>query len=147
MLRCSLQAGFRESGVVNIHPSTSGEVVTPLVAVRSTGLAFESLVGFEAGAKRHLLVSPEYLQMLVDIANERFVENEKRKARFRAAFLEAVGKPATKLNPAGQEWEDKATRRERMKAEGLQRRAEQTNRASELGHQSALLDLRPLLGD
>ncbi|OAR01051.1 hypothetical protein LLEC1_06081 [Akanthomyces lecanii] len=72
LLRCALHAGFRESGAVSLLPSSSTEHAMPIVAVRSMGLSFESLLG---------------------------------------------------RNPDGEEWEDAAARRERMRAEGLRRRA------------------------
>ncbi|KAF5019302.1 hypothetical protein F66182_8695 [Fusarium sp. NRRL 66182] len=123
LLRCGLQAGFRESGALNITPSAK-DAVTPMVAIRTMGLAFESLVGQQLDGHRQRIVSSEYLHTLVQIANERFVENKKRIERFRNAFRDAVSAPAPRRNPEGQEWEDAAARRERKRAEGLRRRAE-----------------------
>ncbi|KAM0556860.1 hypothetical protein ACHAPJ_005532 [Fusarium lateritium] len=123
LLRCGLQAGFRESGALNIIPSGK-DAATPMVAIRTMGLAFESLVGQQIDGHRQRIVSPEYLQTLVQIANERFVENKKRIERFQNAFRDAVSAPAPRRNPEGQEWEDAAARRERKRAEGLQRKAE-----------------------
>ncbi|KAL7925870.1 methyltransferase TYW3 domain-containing protein [Trichoderma austrokoningii] len=122
LLRCALQAGFRESGAINIT-SPSGEQTTPMVAIRSMGLSLESLIGYEdATAQRRRIVPPEYLKMLLQISNERFVENTKRIERFRSALKEAILKPK-RLNPEGKEWEDAAARRERLRAEGLRRKA------------------------
>ncbi|KAF5233267.1 hypothetical protein FAUST_8256 [Fusarium austroamericanum] len=123
LLRCGLQAGFRESGALNIVPSGK-DATTPMVAIRTMGLAFESLIGQQVDGQRQRIVSPEYLQTLVDIANERFDENKKRIERFQNAFREAVSAPAPRRNPEGQEWEDAAARRERKRAEGLRKRAE-----------------------
>ena len=96
-----------------------------MVAVRSMGLSFESLIGFEAGdGRRSSLVSPSYLQSLVRIAGERFGENARRISRFQAAFRDALSEPAPRLNPQGEEWEDQVARRERKRAEGLRRKAE-----------------------
>ncbi|KAI0162139.1 methyltransferase TYW3-domain-containing protein [Xylariaceae sp. FL1272] len=119
ILRCGLTAGFRESGAVNIA-SISSEPATPIVAVRSMGLAFESLIGVQTNGNIQCTVSDEYLSTLLDIANERFEENRKRIERFRAAVLEATSPPKKK---DGSEWEDPGTRRERMRAEGLRRKA------------------------
>ncbi|OHE99793.1 tRNA wybutosine-synthesizing protein [Colletotrichum orchidophilum] len=144
ILKCALAAGFRESGALNLLPSTSqGEdeassPVTPMVGVRTMGLALESLIGYvdededEArgggggggGAERHCTVTPDYLRDLLRIANERFVENAARIARFRAALQEAVAGPPPKLGEGGAEWEDADARRERKKAEGLRRKEE-----------------------
>lgn len=88
------------------------------------GLGFESLVGYETpDGQRHRLVPAEYLRTLLSIGNERFSENAKRIARFRAAFQDAVRGPEPRRNPDGGEWEDAAARRERMRAEGLRRKA------------------------
>ncbi|KAI1501656.1 methyltransferase TYW3-domain-containing protein [Biscogniauxia marginata] len=124
LLRCGLQAGFRESGAINIT-GTSGEPVTPIVAIRSMGLALESLVGVQADGAPRCTVSQEYLQTLVQVSNERFEENRKRIERFRTAVLQA-SQPRTKED--GSEWEDAQARRERKKAEGLRRKAELQSR-------------------
>ncbi|KAL7800039.1 methyltransferase TYW3 domain-containing protein [Trichoderma ceciliae] len=130
LLRCALQAGFRESGAINIaSPSQPGAQTMPMVAIRSMGLSLESLIGYEGiDGTRRRIVPPEYLKMLLQISNERFVENTKRIERFRSAVQEAVLEPEAssmpkKLNPEGKEWEDAATRRERLRAEGLKRKA------------------------
>ncbi|TQS31654.1 hypothetical protein Golomagni_08058, partial [Golovinomyces magnicellulatus] len=60
LLRCALQAGFRESGAVSLTPPSisgvsSGDAM-PIVAVRSMGLSLESLVGYEdTNGKRSLM--------------------------------------------------------------------------------------------
>ncbi|EXM09590.1 hypothetical protein ACKRZS_010284 [Fusarium odoratissimum] len=123
LLRCGLQAGFRESGALNIIPNGK-DAATPMVAIRTMGLAFESLIGQQVDGHRQRIVSPEYLQTLVQIANERFIENKKRIERFQNAFRDAISAPVPRLNPEGQEWEDAAARRERKRAEGLRKKAE-----------------------
>ncbi|KXJ94124.1 methyltransferase TYW3-domain-containing protein [Microdochium bolleyi] len=120
LLRCGLQAGFRESGAINIT-SSPGESVTPMVAIRSMGLLLESLVGEQLGGQRHCSVTLAYMRRLLDISNQRFEENTKRIARFRAAVLEATTKPTKK---DGTEWEDAEARRARKREEGLRRREE-----------------------
>lgn len=107
-----------------------------MVAVRSAGLAFESVIGVvrgrsvlppgtlrsdEDGQRQgediiEALVSEEYLEMLVGIANERFEANTERIRRFEAVVFGGMEKKI--LN----DWEDKQTRQERKKAEGLKRR-------------------------
>ncbi|KAI1432437.1 methyltransferase TYW3-domain-containing protein [Xylaria sp. CBS 124048] len=122
LLRCGLQAGFRESGAVNVAATTnSAESVTPIVAIRSMGLSLESLIGVQEDGVAKGTVSVRYLRELVRIANERFEENRKRIERFRAAILEASGPPKKR---DGTEWEDAQARRERKRAEGLRRKAE-----------------------
>ncbi|CAH0040127.1 unnamed protein product [Clonostachys solani] len=125
ILRCALQAGFRESGAVSLTPSATEQQPTPVVAIRSMGLSFESLIGYQIGDRRASLVSPDYLRILMSIATERFAENTKRIERFLSAFRDAISTPfSVRRNPDGQEWEDAAERRERKRAEGLRRKAE-----------------------
>ncbi|WYZ39376.1 hypothetical protein EsH8_III_001290 [Colletotrichum jinshuiense] len=135
LLKCAFAAGFRESGALNLLPpiantSHKGEAsspATPVVGVRTMGLSLESLIGYvddEQGESRHCTVSAAYLRDLMQIANERFVENAARIARFRTALQEAIAGPPAKLGEGGAEWEDAAARRERKKAEGLRRREE-----------------------
>ncbi|KAI1472580.1 methyltransferase TYW3-domain-containing protein [Daldinia caldariorum] len=122
LLRCGLQAGFRESGAVSLTPAAGEQHATPIVAIRSMGLTFESLIGYQSdGDEIHCTVSSAYLRMLVRIANERFVENTKRINRFRAALAEAT-KPVDDDGKNG--WEDAQVRRERKRAEGLKRKEE-----------------------
>ncbi|KHO00233.1 tRNA wybutosine-synthesizing protein [Metarhizium album ARSEF 1941] len=125
LLRSALQAGFRESGAVSL---TSGDSRTtgPMVAVRSMGLGFESLIGCEVDGRRCALVSASYLRTLMDIGNERFEENTRRIERFRSAFRDDLAS----LGTGGPEWEDAAARRERMRAEGLLRRKDASARAA-----------------
>ncbi|KAI0008640.1 methyltransferase TYW3-domain-containing protein [Xylariaceae sp. FL0662B] len=136
LLRCGLQAGFRESGAINLT-APAGDSATPIVAIRTMGLALESLVGIQTGEDRQCTVSSSYLLTLVRIANERFSENKKRIERFRMAILEAT-RPARKGDGAG--WEDTQARRERKRAEGLRRKAELQSRQRENATEQAVLD-------
>ncbi|KAI2620568.1 methyltransferase TYW3-domain-containing protein [Hypoxylon sp. NC1633] len=123
LLRCGLQAGFRESGAVSLTAPAGEQHATPMVAIRSMGLAFESLIGYRSGdGKMQCTVSPSYLRTLVRIANERFSENKKRIDRFSEAFVEAT-RPSGKDN-IEDGWQDAQARRERKKAEGLKRKAQ-----------------------
>jgi tRNA wybutosine-synthesizing protein 3 len=80
------------------------------------GLGLESLVGTQVGTRRGCTVSPEYLQTLVEISNERFVENRRRIERFREAFREVF------VAGKGDEREDAGVKRKRMRMEGLRKR-------------------------
>ncbi|KAF2968692.1 hypothetical protein GQX73_g4889 [Xylaria multiplex] len=120
LLRCGLQAGFRESGAINLT-STTAEAITPIVAIRSMGLSFESLIGVQENGITKCMVSDDYLQSLVCIANERFEENKKRIERFRTTMLDAS---SLQGKGDGTEWEDAQARRERKRTEGLRRKAE-----------------------
>ncbi|KAL8864782.1 MAG: hypothetical protein Q9174_007224 [Haloplaca sp. 1 TL-2023] len=121
-----------------------------MVAVRSAGLAFESVIGIvrpanffpgnesrdgvdmrdgsakltsdgygTGGSGREgeeivqALVTEEYLEMVVGIANQRFVANGKRVRRFEEMLFQDDGK---------KEWEDGEERRQRKRREGLERR-------------------------
>ncbi|KAG6099967.1 hypothetical protein E4U31_004183 [Claviceps sp. LM219 group G6] len=124
LLQAALQAGFRESGALNIAPQADSST-TPMVAVRSMGLSFESLIGFESSrsGSRHALVTASHLRLLMGIARERFAENSKRIERFRGAFASRVLESREKRTTSdGREWEDADARRERMREEGLRRR-------------------------
>lgn len=114
-----MEAGFRESGAVSLLKKSGDDEANPMVAIRSMGLSFESLIGAEDEGIRHLIVSSEYLKMLVRLANERFVENQKRIARFSAALESAFALPKAKAN-----WESAQARRERKRLEGLKRQEE-----------------------
>lgn len=109
-----------------------------MVAIRSTGLAFESVIGVvrgrtilppgtpqgdEDGQRQEedaieALVDEEYLEILVGIANERFEANTERIRRFETLLFGSTGKKAV------HSWEEKETRQERKRAEGLKRREE-----------------------
>ncbi|KAL2172619.1 hypothetical protein VTG60DRAFT_4738 [Thermothelomyces hinnuleus] len=117
VIQAGMEAGFRETGAVSLLARQAGEEATPMVAVRSMGLSFESLIGVETDGVRRLIVSTQYLKTLVQIANDRFVENKKRIDRFSAALSAAFAPPKAKEN-----WEDAQARRERKRQEGLRRR-------------------------
>lgn len=91
-----------------------------MVAIRTAGLALASLVGFcndsiaESDIKVRRLVSEEYLEILVGMANERFVANRERVARFEHELFNKTG--------PNESWEDGDSRRERKRREGLARR-------------------------
>jgi tRNA wybutosine-synthesizing protein 3 len=75
--------------------------------------------------RRKAVVSMDYLRMLVTIGNERFVENEKRIARFLDALRSEVKKQeAGQGDGNGNGKSEKELRRERKMAEGLRRQAE-----------------------
>ncbi|KAK5115118.1 hypothetical protein LTR62_001815 [Meristemomyces frigidus] len=94
----AMSAGFRESGINSVLPSSSPQhplPATPIVAVRSSGLAFDCIIAYveenveSGGAETTVkpMVTDEYLRILVGVANERFKTNAERTARFRKALL------------------------------------------------------------
>ncbi|KAL8910605.1 MAG: hypothetical protein Q9171_004099, partial [Xanthocarpia ochracea] len=137
VLGAAISAGFRESGVQSLKNLTDPNAV-PMVAVRSAGVAFESIIGSihdgSALPSNYLggevdrqeqdeevieaLVDEEYLMTLVGIANERFEVNTERIQRFQDSLFRDIEKKRS------DDWEDKEKRQERKKVEGLRRREE-----------------------
>jgi tRNA wybutosine-synthesizing protein 3 len=120
VLAAAASAGFRESGLQSLR-NLDDKDLFPIVAVRSSGLALESIVGIREyhsdGDVARSLVSEEYLRMLVDIAHERFKTNTQRVDRFRTKLMELQ---SSSSKPQG--WEDPDVRRARKRMEGLQRK-------------------------
>lgn len=101
--------------------SSTAEPATPMVGIRSMGLALESVIGSESGGEEICMV-PEYqLRSLVEISNDRFKENTKRIERFRSLLQETGNNAPAKKGKHGEEWEDADARRERKRAEGLKK--------------------------
>ncbi|KAF7908196.1 uncharacterized protein EAF01_003951 [Botrytis porri] len=126
VLSAALQAGFRESGALNLI-STTSEPATPMVGIRCMGLTLESLVGVyhEAFDRGVCLVDNGQLSTLMRISNERFEENTKRIERFRVLLNEAMNPvEKKKVGENGEDWEDPQARKERKRAEGLRRAQE-----------------------
>jgi tRNA wybutosine-synthesizing protein 3 len=112
-----------------------------MVAVRSMGLSLESVIGRLGPNDETVCIVPEsYLNGLLSIANERFEENTRRIARFRAllktgiqAHVQSNGSVPKKTKENGEEWEDAAARKERKRAEGLARAAEKRAQSEKKG--------------
>lgn len=91
-----------------------------MVAVRTQGLALDSIIGYEDTQGRMIsTVSESYLRTLVKIANQRFAVNTERKERFRRALLHS-----SESDSVPTDWEPADVRRERKRAEGLRKREE-----------------------
>ena len=120
VLAAAASAGFRESGLQSLR-NLDDKDAFPIVAVRSSGLALESIIGLrerhDDGDVARGLVSEDYLRMLVAIAHERFKTNTERVERFRTKLMELNSSPS---KPPG--WEDQDVRRARKRMEGLQRK-------------------------
>ena len=91
-----MSAGFRESGINSILPSISPQQTTPatpMVGVRSSGLAFDCIIGYsESGNDEEeptikAMVTENYLRTVIAVANQRFKTNVERTARLRKALL------------------------------------------------------------
>ena len=118
ILTAAIDAGFRESGVQSLK-NIDDDNSFPMVAVRSSGLSFESLVGYvdDVGPVEKIksLVTSDYLEIMVQIANERFLTNAERMRRFEARLFD--DQQIMKYKESSQ------SRRERKKAEGLRHQA------------------------
>jgi tRNA wybutosine-synthesizing protein 3 len=120
-LTAALSAGFRESGAVSLGAAKNGET-TPMVAVRSTGYSFDSIIGYQNNDGDNIpLVDERYLQTLVAIANDRFRINTERIARFRKALMDAFSPSAVGEGSKNPDWEDAEVRKQRKRDEGLAR--------------------------
>jgi tRNA wybutosine-synthesizing protein 3 len=121
ILTAALAAGFRESGAVSLGSTKTGEA-NPMVAVRSAGYSFDSIIGYLDGESRNIsLVDERCLRTLVCIANDRFKINTERISRFRAALMGSYqAKPSTGASPKV-DWEDADVRKQRKRAEGMAR--------------------------
>lgn len=141
-----MSAGFRESGALSLG-TTKGAEANPMVAVRSTGYSFDSIIGYQDDAGRNIsLVDETYLRTLVAIANDRFKINTERIGRFRKALMDAFQPPRPTRDPSSKpEWEDAEARKQRKRQEGLARQLKlqasnaYAERASKVGHQEDML--------
>jgi len=131
VLSSALQAGFRESGATSIASSAGSQTpTTPMVAVRSTGLALDSIIGVaDYDDQCYSIVDESYLETLISIANNKFRTNTERIHRFQD-LLRATLTPSTialKDSSSDPKWEDAKARRERKMAEGLKRQAQKAH--------------------
>ncbi len=123
ILTAAINAGFRESGVQSLKNLDDPLNAFPMVAIRTSGLALESVVGYveeddtcfdKAKEKIHSLVSEDYLNLLVEVANERFRANEQRKKRVEEELFQSEESKST-------DWETRQSRQARKRADGLAR--------------------------
>jgi tRNA wybutosine-synthesizing protein 3 len=99
------------------------------------GLALESIIGFEEDGNEICTVPEWQLKTLLEISNERFLENTKRIERFRSLLMELQSGGAAQEIRKGKEgdaWEDPQVRRERKRAEGLKRSQEAKKKSSKV---------------
>lgn len=71
---------------------SKGSVTPPMVAVRSSGMAFGAPVAFLADDRVKLMVPENYLRTLLNTANDHFLINKQRIERFRSNFLDLTAK-------------------------------------------------------
>jgi tRNA wybutosine-synthesizing protein 3 len=108
-------------GFASVHGETN-----PMVAVRSAGLAFDSVIGYQDDSGSNIaFVDEDYLQMMVGLANERSQLNSNRIQRFRDSLLGKANHATTGGTITSQhtteEFEDPEIRRQRKRQEGLLR--------------------------
>lgn len=130
ILAAAINAGFRESGVQSLK-NLDDPNAFPMIAVRTAGLGISSLVGYiresEDGEEiDSSLVSEEYLQMMLNTANARFLANQGRIQRLdNNLFCDGRSQQAA--------WEDRQLRRERKRAKGLREQQRLPNRCGKAG--------------
>jgi len=124
LLSAAVSSGFRESGVQGLR-NLDEPGACPTVAVRTAGLALESVVGHVArGETCRALVSEDYLAVLVELANERFVANRERVERFRACLRQNMAAAETQGDETTREgWKDSDKRRQRKCKQGMQEKS------------------------
>jgi tRNA wybutosine-synthesizing protein 3 len=106
------QSGFTESGISSISTDNL-RTSTAMVAIRTTSLAFDSVIGYEgADGKLIPMVTEAYMRVLVELCNEKFRSN---KQSFKPQQSQYSGPSA---------WEPIEQRRARMKEDGIRRQAE-----------------------
>ncbi|KAL1311347.1 hypothetical protein AAFC00_001521 [Neodothiora populina] len=124
----ALGAGFRESGISNISRLPDGSV-TAMAAIRTTGLAFDSVIGYEAADGQLMpMVDETYMDALVQLANERFIVNRERTERFR----QGLETQFTQVQNQDSDWEPADVRKARKRAEGLARQAAAREKSKEV---------------
>lgn len=100
-----------------------------MVAIRTAGLAFDSIIGYEAAeGSRVPMVSEAYMSVLVKLANERFVVNKERTERFCVALLDQFRSGSAEAD-VDSTWEPAEVRKARLRAEGLLRQAKSRQEA------------------
>ena len=122
ILTAAINAGFRESGIQSLK-NLEDVNAFPMVAIRSSGLALESIIGRTSSdgdpnsGDVCSLVNDDYLNLLLNVANDRFESNTERMRRFESDLFKRETTTAST-------WEDSKTRQERKRAEGLKQQEE-----------------------
>ncbi|KAK5175234.1 uncharacterized protein LTR77_000371 [Saxophila tyrrhenica] len=113
-LTAAVTSGFRESGISGLT-DTKGQPTLPMVAVRTSGLAFDTTVGFLSDGKVLLMVPETYLYNQLKWANYHFQMNEERKARFRHNFLAATSTTSKSTTTQGERKSKPLSEKQRRK--------------------------------
>jgi tRNA wybutosine-synthesizing protein 3 len=125
----AIQSGFGESGISSIS-TDSLRTSTAEVNIRTTNLAFDSVIGYEGvDGKLIPMVTEAYMRVLVELGNQKFIINKQQRERFRSAIANTFRPPVVQASgPCA--WEPIEQRRARMMEDGVRRRreAEETGR-------------------
>ncbi|KAG0252870.1 hypothetical protein BG011_006703 [Mortierella polycephala] len=138
-LNHSLFSGYRNSGILPSAKRTMLAIRSTLkidapVAYIPTGVPSSSTTTAASGTgaetpdpKIHLMVSLQYLRMLIELSNDKFRMNVAQMSRFEQRLKEHLlqndstdGSEKKKMGDQG-EWEDKEARKERKRKEGLEK--------------------------
>lgn len=134
ILAAAIGAGFRESGVQSLK-NLDNVNAFPQVAIRTSGLALGSLIGYKCddkdGDEIQGIVDEDYLTILMGLANERYRANVERMQRFHDNLF--------RNEKPGVGWEERSARQERKRTAGLEKRRV-------LRSQRAMLELEGNLG-
>jgi tRNA wybutosine-synthesizing protein 3 len=135
LLKAASESGFRESGAMGI-PTSSSDRNPIMLAVRTNGLPFDSIIGYEDKNGDLLsLVNSDYVYNMLSIANERFTANKERTQKFQ----KAVSCIPTTLTH--QDREDPEIRKQRKRAEGLAKQQALLNETSTPSSTTPPIDL------
>jgi tRNA wybutosine-synthesizing protein 3 len=125
LLSAAINSGFRESGVQSLRVlDEPGAGV--MLAIRTAGLAFETVVGVMEGQELRRIVSGEYLAMCAKVVNEKFRWNDARRERLRAEIRRFM-----ENQQEANAWEDEDQRRVRKRREGLLRQQQKNGQRAE----------------
>lgn len=148
MLGAGMAAGFRESGISGIVDS-KGRPQIPMVAIRSSGLAMDCIIGFQSTSSSQQvlpMVSEDYLRAMITVVNDRFQQNVQRKERFRTGLLMQLAGSIDPADDARSEYRRRggfqtaAERKAEKRAEDMRKREEALERRAQALHRGGALD-------
>ncbi|KAF3911210.1 hypothetical protein ABW20_dc0100504 [Dactylellina cionopaga] len=121
VLTCAITSSFRESGIVS-------PLKNPVVAIRTTGLAFDAPIGIYDSSNGVIkrFIEPPGLRTLARLANARFKENFGRISSFSMQLMSTAAVPETRE-------ESRQTRADRKRREGLEKKKSTTANRGNLG--------------
>lgn len=154
MLGAGMAAGFRESGTSGIVDS-KGHPSAPMVAIRSSGLAMDCIIGFQPSSitndhtrAPHVqpMVSEDYLRTVIVVVNNRFKQNILRKERFRQSMLmQFAGSLPVQVGPKAEYrrkggYQTASERKAQKRADDMRKREEALERRAQTLQRGGALD-------